>query len=125
MAWQRLGRSSPDFSRDRLNFFLAKLYSVGKDAGQNMDRQSKRYFLRTSEGFEVDVTIDATGEYYSNVRTKALPNSTKSQYDQAIREIDIWLKNTFGRAPNKLTCLKEAPRAAYHRLKVATRPVRP
>ena len=112
MAWQRLGRSSPDFSRDRLNFFLAKLYSVGKDAGQNMDRQSKRYFLRTSEGFEVDVTIDATGKYYSNVRTKALPNSTKSQYDQAIREIDIWLEDSFGRAPKKMTRLKEAPPVA-------------
>jgi hypothetical protein len=107
-----LGRSSPDFSRDRPNFFLAKLYSVGKDAGQKMDRQSKRYLLRTSEGFEVDVTIDATGEYYSNVRTKALPNSTKSQYDRAIREIDIWLEDSFGRAPKKMTRLKEAPPAA-------------
>jgi len=123
MAWQRLGRSSPDFSRDRPNFFLAKLYSVGKDAGQNMDRQSKRYFLRTSEGFEVDVTIDATGEYYSNVRTKALPNSTKSQYDQAIREIDIWLEDSFGRAPKKMTPSQRSPARRYHRLKVATQPV--
>jgi hypothetical protein len=24
-----------------------------------------------------------------------------------MREIDIWLEDTFGRAPNKLTCLKE------------------
>jgi hypothetical protein len=77
-----------------------------------MDRQSKRYFLRTSEGFEVDVTIDATGEYYSNVRTKAPPDSIKSQYDRAMREVDIWLEDTFGRAPNKMTCLKEAPPAA-------------
>ena len=77
-----------------------------------MDRQSKRHFLRTSEGFEVDVTIDATGEYYSNVRTKAPPGSTKSQYDRAMREVDIWLEDTFGRAPKKMTCLKEAPPAA-------------
>src|SRR5215472_11881880 len=94
-----------------------------------MEKQSKRHLLRTSEGFEVDVTIDATGKYYSNLRTKAPPDSTKSQYDRAICEIDIWLEDTFGGAPNKWTCLKEAPPAAYHRLqsnnKVATRPVRP
>ena len=83
----------------------------------NMDRQSKRYFLRTSEGFEVDVTIDATGEYYSNLRTKASPGSTKSQYDRAMREVDIWLEDTFGRAPKKLTCLKEAAPAAIRRPK--------
>src|SRR5262245_5149321 len=123
MAWQRLGRSSPGFSRDRPNFFLAKLYSVGKDAGQNMDRQSKRYFLRTSEGFEVDVTIDATAKYYSNLRTKAHPDATKSQYPTC--EIDIWLEETFARAPHKWTCLKEDQPGAYHRLKVATRPVPP
>jgi hypothetical protein len=86
-----------------------------------MDKQSKRHFVRTSEGFEVDVTIDATGKYYSNLRTKAPRDSTKSQYHRAISEIDIWLEETFGRAPNKLTCLKEAPPAAYHRLKVATK----
>jgi hypothetical protein len=39
-------------------------------------------------------------------------------------EVDIWLEDTFGGFPNKLTCLKEAPPAAYQRLKVATRPVR-
>jgi hypothetical protein len=77
-----------------------------------MDRQSKRHFLRTSEGFEIDVTIDATGKYYCNLRTKAPPDSTKSQYHRAMREIDIWLEDTFGRAPNKMTCLKEAPPAA-------------
>src|SRR5215510_5096096 len=110
MAWQRLGRSSPDFSRDRLNFFLAKLYSVGKDAGQNMDRQSKRYFLRTSEGFEVDVTIDATGEYYSNVRTKALPNSTKSQYHRATCEIDIWLEGQLRQSPEENDPVSKKPR---------------
>ena len=87
---------------------------MGKDdpLGKKMERQSKRYFLRTSEGFEVDVTVDATGEYYSNVRTKAPGNSTKSQYDWAIREVDIWLEDTFGRAPKKMTCLKETPPAA-------------
>jgi len=85
-----------------------------------MDKQSGRHFLRTSEGFEVDVTIDATGKYYSNLRTKAPPDSIKSQYDRAMREVDIWLEDTFGRAPHKLTCLKEALPAAYHRLKVAT-----
>ena len=89
-----------------------------------MDKQSKRHFLRTSEGFEVDVTIDATGKYYSNVRTKAPADSTRSQYDRAMREVDIWLEDTYGASPNKLTCLKEAPSAAYQRLKVATRPVR-
>jgi len=78
------------------------------------NRQSKRYFLRTSEGFEVDVTIDAMGEYYSNLRTKARPNSTKSQYDRAMREVDIWLEDTFGRGPNKMTRLKKAPSAAIH-----------
>ena len=82
-----------------------------------MDKQSKRHVLCTSDGFEVDVTIDATGKYYSNLRTKAPPDSTKSEYDRATCEIDIWLKDTFGRAPHKLTCLKEAPPAAYHRLK--------
>jgi len=86
-----------------------------------MEKQSKRHLLRTSEGFEVDVTIDATGKYYSNLRTKAPADSTKSQYHRATHEIDIWLEETFGRAPNKLTCLKEAPPAAYHRLKVATK----
>jgi hypothetical protein len=86
-----------------------------------MDKQSKRHFVRTSEGFEVDVTIDATGKYYSNLRTKAPRDSTKSQHHRAISEIDIWLEETFGRAPNKLTCLKEARPAAYHRLKVATK----
>jgi hypothetical protein len=77
-----------------------------------MDGKSKRHLLRTSDGFEVEVTIDATEKYYSNVRTKAPPDSTKSQYHRAISEIDIWLEQTFGRAPNKLTCLKEACRAA-------------
>ena len=86
-----------------------------------MDKQSKRHLLRTSEGFEVGVTIDAMGKYYSNLRTKAPPDSTKPQYDRAIREIDIWLEETFGRAPNKLTCLKEATPVAYHRLKIATK----
>ena len=90
-----------------------------------MERQSTRYLLRTNEGFEVDVTIDATGKYYSNLRTKAPPDSTKSQYDRATCEIDIWLEDTFGKAPNKLACLKEAPPAAYHRLKVATRQTLP
>ena len=90
-----------------------------------MERQSKRYFLRTTEGFEVNVTIDATGKYYSNLRTKAPVESTKSQYDRATLEVDIWLEDTFGGFPNKLTCLKEAPPAAYQRLKVATRAVRP
>ena len=89
-----------------------------------MERQSERYLLRTSEGFEVNVTIDGTGKYYSNLRTKAPADSTKWQYDQAMREVDIWLEDTFGGSPNKLTCLKEAPPAAYQRLKVATRPVR-
>ena len=89
-----------------------------------MDRQSKRHFLRTSEGFEVDVTIDATGEYYSNVRTKAPADSTRSQYDRAMLEVDTWLEDTFGGSPNKLTCLKGAPPVAYQRLKVGTRPVR-
>ena len=89
-----------------------------------MDRQSKRHFLRTSEGFEIDVTIDATGKYYSNLRTKAPPDSTKSQYDRAMVEVDIWLEDAFGASPNKLTYLKEAPPAAYQRLKGATRPVR-
>jgi hypothetical protein len=73
----------------------------------------------------VDVTIDATGKYYTNLRTKAPPDSTKSQYDRATCEIDIWLEDTFGRAPNKLTRLKEAPPAAYHRLKAATRSAPP
>ena len=83
-----------------------------------MDTQSKRHFLCTSEGFEVDVTIDATGEYYSNLRTKAPANSTKSQYDRAMLEVDIWLEDTFGGFANKLTCLKEGPRArGYHRLR--------
>jgi hypothetical protein len=86
-----------------------------------VEKQSKRHVLRTSDGFEVEVTIDATGKYYSNLRTKAPPDSTKSQYDRATCEIDIWLEDTFGRARNKLTCLKEAPTAGYHRLKVATK----
>ena len=86
-----------------------------------MERQSKRYLLRTSERFEVDVTIDATGKYYSNLRTKAPADSTNSQYDRAMLEVDIWLEDTFGGSPYKLTCLKEAPPAAYHRLKVATK----
>ena len=82
-----------------------------------MERQSKRYLLRTSERFEVDVTIDATGKYYSNLRTKAPPDSTKSQYDRAMLEVDIWLENNFGGSPYKLTCLKESPRARrYDRL---------
>ena len=90
-----------------------------------MERQSKRYLLRTSEGFEVNVTIDGTGKYYSNLRTKAPADSTKSQYDRAMLEVDIWLEDSFGRVPHKLTCLKEAPPpAAYQRLKVATRAVR-
>ena len=80
-----------------------------------MERQSKRYLLRTSERFEVEVTIDATGKYYSNLRTKAPADSTKSQYDRAMLEVDIWLEDTFGRAPNKLTCLKEPCRAAITR----------
>jgi hypothetical protein len=86
-----------------------------------MDRQSKLHLLRTSEGVEVEVTIDATGKYYSNVRTKVPPNSTKSQYHRATREIDIWLEQTFGRAPNKLTCLKKAPPAAITCRKVPRR----
>ena len=86
-----------------------------------MERQSKRYFLRTSEGFEVNVTIDATGKYYSNLRTKAPADSTKSQYDRAMLEVDIWLEDTFGGSPNKLTCFKESPRARrYHRLRRCT-----
>ena len=89
-----------------------------------MERQSKRYLLRTSEGFEVNVTIDATGKYYSNLRTKAPADSTRSQYDRAMLEVDIWLEDSFGRFPHKLTCLKEAPPVAYQRLKVATRAVR-
>jgi len=89
--------------------------------GQNMDRQSKRHFVRTSEGFEIDVTIDATGKYYSNLRTKAPPDSTKSQYDRATCEIDIWLEDTFGRAPNKMTCLEETQRAGrYDGLRAAS-----
>ena len=86
-----------------------------------MGRQSKLHLLRTSEGFEVEVTIDATGKYYRNVRTKVPRNSTKSQYHRATREIDIWLERTFGRAPNKLTCLKEGLPAAITRRKVARR----
>jgi len=83
-----------------------------------MDRRSKRYFLRTSEGFEVDVTIDATRKYYSNLRTKAPVDSTKSQYNWAMLEVDIWLEDTFGGSPNKMTCLKESPRARRcHRLR--------
>jgi len=82
-----------------------------------MERQSKRYLLRTSEGFEVNVTIDATGKYYNNLRTKAPADSTRSQYDQAMLEVDIWLEDTFGGSPNKLTCLKEATPAAYRRPK--------
>jgi hypothetical protein len=39
-------------------------------------------------------------------------------------EVDIWLEDAFGASPNKLTYLKEAPPAAYQRLKGATRPVR-
>jgi len=62
----------------------------------------------------VDVTIDATGEYYSNLRTKAPPGSTKSQHDRAVREIDVWLEDTFGRSP---ICLKQAPPTAIHRIK--------
>jgi len=89
-----------------------------------MERQSKRYLLRTSEGFEVNVTIDGTGKYYSNLRTKAPADSTKSQYDRAMLEVDIWLEDTFGGFPNKLTCLQEAPPAAYQRPKLATRRVR-
>ena len=82
-----------------------------------MERQSKRHFLRTSEGFEIDVTIDATGKYYSNLSTKAPVDSTKSQYDRATLEVDIWLEDTFGGFPNKLTCLKESPRVRRnHRL---------
>jgi len=80
-----------------------------------MHGQSKRHLLRTSDGFEVEVTIDATGKYYSNMRTKAPAGSTKWQYHRAVREIDIWLEQAFGRAPNKLTCLKEARRAAITR----------
>jgi hypothetical protein len=76
-----------------------------------MEGQSKRYLLRTSERFEVDVTVDATGKYYSNLRTKAPVDSTKSQYDRAMLEVDIWLEDTFGGFPNKLTCLKESPPA--------------
>ena len=87
-----------------------------------MERQSKRYLLRTSERFEVDVTIDATGKYYSNLRTKAPADSTKSQYDRAMREVDIWLEDNFSGSPYKLTCLKESPPpAACERLKVATK----
>jgi len=86
-------------------------------AKQNMDRQSEQYFLRTSEGFEVAVTIDATGKYYSNLRTKAPPDSTKSQFDRAMREVDIWLEDTFGTARNKMTRLEKAPLADIHRLK--------
>src|SRR5262249_34718537 len=123
MAWQRLGRSSPDFSRDRPNFFLAKLYSVGKDAGQNMDRQSKRYFLRTSEGFEVDVTIEARGKYKRNERRKALKNPKKSKYYQSTRKIDFGRENTFGRPQKKIPPSKRTPARRYHRLKVATQPV--
>jgi len=82
-----------------------------------MDTQSKRYFVRTSEGFEVYVTIHATGKYYSNLRTKAPPDSTKSQFDRAMREVDIWLEDTFGRARSKMTCLEEAPLADIHRFK--------
>ena len=82
-----------------------------------MEGQSKRYLLRTSERFEVDLTIDATGKYYSNLSTKAPVNSTKSQYDRAMLEVDIWLEDTFGGFPNKLTCLKESLRARRcHRL---------
>src|SRR5262249_58713001 len=106
------------------NFGLARHPLVQYDsklnrglAKQNMDTQSKRHFLRTSEGFEVDVMIDATGEYYSNLRTKAPPGSTKWHYDRAMREVDIWLEDTFGRAPKKITCLKEAAPAAIHRPK--------
>jgi hypothetical protein len=79
-----------------------------------MDRQSKRHFLRTSEGFEVEFTIDATGEYYGDLRTKAPSDSTKRQYDRAIREIDTWLGDTFGRSA---ICLKKVAPAAIHRLK--------
>jgi hypothetical protein len=104
---------------------VARIYSGRHSQAPNMERQSTRYLLRTNEGFEVDVTVDATGEYYSNLRTKAPPGSTKSQFDRAMLEVDIWLEDTFSRAPNKLTCLKEAPPDAYQRLKVATRPVRP
>jgi hypothetical protein len=87
-----------------------------------MERQSKRYFLRTSEGFEVNVTIDATGKYYSNLRTKAPADSTKSHYDRAMLEVDIWLEDSFGGFRNKLTCLKERPRASrYDRLRRRTR----
>ena len=64
----------------------------------------------------MDVTIDATGEYYSNLRTKAPPGSTKSQFDRAMSEVDIWLEDTFGKGRNKMTRLKEAPSAAIHRL---------
>jgi hypothetical protein len=82
-----------------------------------MEGQSKRYLLRTSERFEVDLTIDATGKYYSNLRTKAPVDSTKSQYDRAMLEVDIWLEDIFSGFPNKLTCLKESPRTRrYHRL---------
>src|SRR5215510_15399379 len=92
------------------NFFLAKLYSVGKDAGQNMDRQSKRHVLRTSEGFEVDVTIDATGKYYSNLRTKAPSDSTKSQYHRATCEIDIWLEGQLRQSPEENDPVSKKPR---------------
>ena len=67
----------------------------------------------------------ATGKYYSNLRTKAPGDSTKSQYDRATLEVDLWLEDTFGRFPNKLTRLKEGLPSAYERLKVATRAVRP
>ena len=101
---------------------VAQLETHTARAQQNMGRQSKRYFLLTSEGFEVDVTIDATGKYYSNLRTKAPPDSTKSQYDRAMLEVDIWLEDTFGGFRNKLARLKERPRASrYHRLRRRTR----
>jgi len=34
-----------------------------------------------------------------------------------MREVDIWLEDTFGGARNKMTCLKEASPAGIRRLK--------